>query len=263
MRLITDDTDHASIAIYESGIGILDPLLIDIGLSIPEVLPPADVRKGLELQRLIVLETLDIENGAQLPALCLAVPFRVAPEEEVENVSSAIHTWMTKLKNISLSNPREGFDLETADTPLRTGVLDGIRKHPMAKGASLHWAVSTGVSSRAWFIAGTTFESVQRLSARLGSLVDTDSMITESASQGVVHADQLSEVIEAFADMRKDNADVYAQSDSRLLNVMVSIASRFKDVRWDFKLQGPQEISGRIELSIPDSISSSEEVVRP
>ena len=262
VRLINEQNDHASIVMYESGIGIVDPLLIDIGLAIPEVLPPADVRSSLELQRLIVVEHADQENSFQSLALCLAVPFKFSNDDiEVQKAVSAINQWMSKLKRIIFPDSQHDIGTPPRDTSLPASVFDGIRKHPMVKGASLNWTISNGHSAKKWFVVGTNGDSVQRLSDRLGAVKSDESGREFSASQGVVHAQRLAKVIDSFADIRKNNADAYAQADSRIFNVLVDIASRFKDARWDFKLQGPREISGRLELSVPNSAYSSEELM--
>ena len=263
VRLISGGDEYASIVMYESGIGILDPLLLDIGLSIPELLPPADVRGGLELQRLLVLEKASIEEGFQPPAVCIAVPFKAASDEEHKSVELAIGQWMAKVTEIFFTDSKADVDSNVGTIPLRGGVLAGIRNHPMVRGASLHWAVSNGALSQRWFIAGTTPGSVRRLRGRLAESSRHEADREAAASKGMVHADHLADVIRNFAEIRKENAGPKDQSDYRVFNVMIDIAGRFKDVKWNFKRQEPQEISGRLELSIPNSHSSSGRVVKP
>ena len=263
VRLINEHEDHSSITMYESGIGILDPMLVDLGLSIPELLPPAVVRRGLGLQRVLVMESMEHTDGFRPPAMSLAVPFRVTEEAQVEELKTAIDAWMKTITGLSgLHGSDSESDLQD-HVRARVGVLSAIRNHPLAKGATLNWTISEAEMSTSWFVAGTTSHSVDRLRSRLEAMPKDRLDDDLSTSQGMVHANELAGVIQAFADMRGEGVDQDAPVDSRLLNVLVDIASRFKDVKWNFQQQDQKAISGSLELSIPKSSASSEEPSRP
>ncbi len=271
MRLINVDGDRASLTIHEAGVGILDPLLIDIGMSIPEVLPPVDVRQGLGLQRILVLETVPLGDQFRAPAMCVAIPFRTDDPERILEVSSSIAKWMKEITAVfGLDEPNQASIKKAEDSvasrvasSLRVAALEVVGNHPLVEGATLNWDISTGTDSKPWFVVGTTSGSVDRLAQRLASLSKEGALDRTSASQGRVYADQLAAVIRSFAEIRGNGGDVKAKEDSRLLNVMVDIASRFEGVEWNFHRQGPKDISGCIQLSIPSSVSSSEEVMAP
>ena len=131
LRMLPRLAKRSAMVICESGIGLLDPLVVRLGAFTPAIIPPVDLRRALASQRLLVLdgEMVQVEGRDMMeaPVACVAVPFREGSEIELVEIEESIDSWMREVGTALNGMISPGPEDPVAES--QTQLADGGVKH--------------------------------------------------------------------------------------------------------------------------------------
>ena len=290
-RLIPSLQGRVALAVLESGVGVLDPMLVRMSADLPAIMPAADVRRVLASRRLLVLdgETIRIPRVGlvDVPAVCIAIPCRDAVGSEAITAlvhEQAIHDWLTDAglavragftaSNQKMSSP----PTPAGNRPAIEIARDGIRHlefgpeftasmggHPASLAASLNWTirrigdegteeVDRSSMSGAWMLVGSSPGIVRRVGDAI-QRSEAAGLEQPICMQGVASPARLGLQFADLASLRADGGDQDAPADAQVLERLSRLLRRLDRVEWSTSLQTEDAVrgSGRITL-IPDSV---------
>ena len=290
-RLIPSLRGRVAVAMLESGIGVLDPMLIRLAAEMPGLMPPPELRRSLAARRLVVLdgETVRVPRIGliEVPAVCIAVPFRAdaAPRLSQRPIDAMIHDWMLGSGRVlAMRSNRATDDAPTAPVEVRIA-RDEIRhvdlgdafaesfgRHPASVAASLNWAIhrveapgSDAVTDpRTWLVVGSSPGIVRRVAgaiegANFGMLEEGDLV----CSQGVASPARLGLQVEDLAGLRAGASDAEAAPDAAILARLSSILGRFERVEWSTAVQSDDAVRASVRVTMAPEASEDRISDRP
>ena len=255
---------RGTIAMHESGIGVLDPLLIQLSAGIPELMPPAEVRRLLDSQRIVVLdgESLRIEDRGlfDVPAVCVAIPFRPTDASGPSEVDATalLDDWMMAVGSIvrgdagdvSSDGPQVGRG-GVRHLALGSALEDAMGGHPVGLASSLNWSTSVDSGGRRWFVVATTPGMVGLVGSALADGQSTDEeQETMSCSAGVVRPEALALQVEDLARIRGSQGDGRAESDAAMMNALARLLGGFRLLEWRMDRQDADAIEGSARVQV-------------
>ena len=268
LRMLSVLGRRGAIAMHESGIGILDPLLIQLSAGIPELMPPAEIRRLLDSERIVVLdgETLKIEGRGlfEVPAVCVAIPYRSSDPAgpTVDEATGLLDDWMMAVGSIvrgDLRTPGEPGDSDGLQVghggvrhlDLGSALGDAVGGHPVGLASSLNWSTCLGSAGRHWFVVATTPDMVGLVGR---ALADGESLegeqATSSCSAGVVRPEALALQVEDLARIRSEQGDGSADSDAAMMNALARLLGGFRLLEWRMDRQDADAIEGRARVQV-------------
>ncbi len=292
-RLIPSLQGRVALAVLESGVGVLDPALIQMSADLPALIPAAEVRQSLASRRLLVLdgETIRIPRVGlvDVPAVCVAIPCRdVAGSTAVSVIvcEQAIHEWLANAGlavQARFSSPPEGVSNQSMSAAPPKGIeiaRDGIRHlefgpeftslmggHPASLAASLNWTIrrievdgdcelESSSMNGAWVLVGTSPGIVRRVGDAIqGS--KAEGLEDPVCMRGVASPARLGLQFADLAALRARSADQDASEDASVLQELSRFLARLDRVEWSTSLQSNDAVRASVRITmIPDSVDS-------
>lgn len=251
---------RVALAVVESGIGLLDPLLVRSSLEHPELVPSPDLRRRFASRRVLVWDgastSIDPLGIIEVPAACIAVPVREADDPAVDTLDDEVDAWLaTAGRAVRGEWTPEAVEVtrtrgdEIRHLSLEPGLLKATGGHPMALTASLNWTVHRSARGGAWLVAGTTPGLVRKVT---GSLDDATARMSSKplAMAGVASPARIALQLEELAQLRGLGADVGADADARALAAAATILDRIERVTWRSTRQDEHEIRATAEIRL-------------
>ena len=290
-RLIPSLEGRVALAVLESGVGVLDPTLIQMSADLPALIPNADVRQVLASRRLLVLdgETIRIPpiGLIDVPAVCVAIPCRDAAGSEMVSTmirEQAIHGWLgtagLAVQARFSSPPAAGRDGSMSAKPPRGIEIarDGIRHlefgpdfassmggHPASLAASLNWTIrriDDGAASKlehpsmtgAWMLVGSSPGIVRRVGDAI-QRSKASGLEEPVCMQGVASPARLGLQFSDLAGLRARNDDQDASADASVLDQLSRFLARLDRVEWSTSLQSEDAVRAKVIVTlVPDSV---------
>lgn len=249
-------------AVHESGIGLLDPLIVEHAPSIPALVPELDLRRRFAPRRIVVVdgESVVIQGVGpiEVPAICVAVPLRepVNSKDERRALESGIDRWL-ETAGMAVRATWDPGDRTEREVMRRDDIrhltlgprfLEAAGGHPMAMGASLDWTLRIGEEDGSgWVVVGSAPGLVRRVAEGLERSSDTDAIgsSTPIAMQGVASPARLALQLRDLALLRRETDDAVAERDATTLERLSRWMSRLDRIRWETTRQDAQEVRGR------------------
>ncbi len=249
-------------AVYESGIGLLDPLLIDRAATIPALMPDVELRRRFAPRRIVVIDGQSVViqgvGPIEVPAICVAVPLRDLENSTHDraDLQQRVDRWLERggMAVRATWDPadRTGSEIMRRDEirhlDLGPGLLEVANGHPMAMGASLDWTLWVEDSGDSgWMVVGSAPDLVRRVAEGLtrSSTAIASEGSPPVAMQGVASPARLAGQLEDLARVRRRTADASAERDALLLERVSSWMARLDRIRWETARQDAQSIEGR------------------
>ncbi len=253
---------RVAFAAFESGIGLIDPLMIEHAARHPEIVPGADLRGRFASRRLIVLdgEPVRIEplGIVEVPAACVAVPMREDRPQTVPNseLATRVDSWLEtagRAVRSSWSSETGGAGRTRGDEirhlPLSPGLLDASGGHPMAIGASLNWILHPTAEGGTWLVAGTSPGLVRRVTATLDE-IDGVPRVEEIAGAGVASPSRIALQIAELAQLRGLGPDAQSAVDADALAAAAAFLQRVERIRWRTTRQDDRAVRASAEIRL-------------
>ena len=248
--------DRFGAVVLESGVGLVDPRLVDAAIEIPDLMPPASVRRHLQPRRLLVLDTVESVAGIDAPVLGVAVPLD-GLEGRRSTVVGDVDAWLDGLARTlrrrwdsdSVAAGDESSQGPVRHRSLGPGFLEAMDRHPVAFAASLNWAVlsSEEAADSSWLILGTTPDVVEGLVATLGD-APSDRTPRSLALTGVSRPWALQSQARSFAEVRRWSPDERSEADAALLEGLADALGSLERVEWAVTLRTPTEVELTIQV---------------
>ncbi len=253
---------RVAFATMESGIGLLDPLMVRNANRHPELVPDADLRRLFAAQRLVVLdgEPVDIDpfGMIEVPAACVAVPMRTdgvdAPVDQtlatridawIESAGRAVRTtW-----NEATDGPTRTRGDEIRHFSLAPGLVEASGGHPMAIGASLNWTLHASRSGGRWLVAGTSPSLVRRVTSTLDEHVGGEHHRL-LAGMGVASPARIALQMAELATIRRLGDDADAMPDADALAATASLLGRVERIGWQTTRQDEHIVRASAEIRL-------------
>ncbi|MCH2161749.1 MAG: hypothetical protein MK085_07730 [Phycisphaerales bacterium] len=272
LRWLPDLGRRATMAMHESGVGVLDPMLIQLAAGMPALMPPADVRKTLAAERIVVFdgEAVRLEGRGlyDVPAVCVIIPFRaVMDQEPLEDAAKSMDAWMTTVGRVlrNAFDPTGSEAEEAAPTigrggvrhlALGPGLVGALRGHPVGLATSLNWTTCGNASGQHWFVVATTPGLVNLVGRTLSETAVDPVEGVEVGSAGIVQPEALALQVEDLARIRAEQGDDSARSDAALMNSLARMLSRLSMLEWRMSRQDIDAIEGTVRIQIAPTLSS-------
>ena len=260
VRMLPRMGRRAAIVLQESGIGVLDPTLIQLSAGMPELMPPAEVRRALAPQRMIVLDGETIRVGEKglfdVPAMCVAIPFRQTDasgangspvqSDEVfdgwmEGVGRTMRGALGAASDDEAGAPIHGGIHHIAMGP---GLVAALRGHPVGLAASLNWTTCGHDSEHRWFVVATT----PRLARMVGDVIEAEGLAeaqsVEACSAGTVSPEALALQVGDLARIRAAQQDESARADAAMLDSVAEMLASIELLTWRMTRQDDDAIEG-------------------
>ena len=272
LRMVPRLAAGSSMVIRESGVGLLDPILLRFGATVPVVVPPAFLRKYLASERLLVLdgETLELDGGEKMvaPVACVAVPLLLEGQDEAA-VNDAFDVWMRDVGGalkVMIDSAPEVSGKESEDLPVEVGVqsidfgpelVGALGGHPIGHATSLNWLSCTEQGGRQWLLISTSPLLARKVGAALRSLAGEDDA-QESCTGGVVRPEALAAQVLELSSIRSRDEDPNSTSDTRLLSSIAAILAGVEEVEWKFTRQDEEAVEGAVQIRLQMPLSDEE-----
>lgn len=248
--------DRFAAVVLESGVGLVDPRLVDAAIEIPDLMPPASVRRHLQPRRLLVLDTVESVAGIDAPVFGVAVPLD-GLEGRRRAVVGEVDTWLDGLARTlrdrwnsdSGANGDESSFESVRHRSLGPGFLDAMDRHPAAFAASLNWSVlpSDGGDDPSWLILGTTPDVVEGLVVTLGD-APSKRAPRPLALAGVSRPWAFQSQARSFAEVRRWSRDERSEADVALLEGVADALAGLERVEWAVTTRTPTDIELTIQV---------------
>jgi hypothetical protein len=252
---------RVAFATIESGIGLVDPLMIQHAAAHPAIVPDADVRMHFASQRLLVIDgesaRIDPLGIVEVPAACVAVPMRIdRAQPSNAELRARIDAWMESAGRAM----RSTWNAETSG-PIRTrggdirhfsfgpGFIEACEGHPMAIGASLNWTLHAASDGGRWLVAGTSPGLVRRVTATLDERSGPPSL-EAIAGAGMASPARLAIQIAELGQLRGLRDDRDANDDSNTLAATAALLERVERVRWSTSRQDERSVRATAEIRL-------------
>lgn len=261
--------ERFSFVAHESGVGLLDPRMIEYASRFPEVLPSPSLRRVFASERLVVFDGAAMEVPGigilEVPAIAVAVPLRPVPEDGVgsmthERIESQVDDWFRTGGFAVRSSWDPGFEDGMSITrsggirhlSLGPGFMEAASGHPMALPGQLAWTVRRDSSGgRGWLVAGSSVGLVAGVADRLGRAAEPEGDEADRHSISM-HAsmvpDRLASQIRDLSRLRETDDDPQAGRDVDLLSRLALILSGLDRLEWISTVQDDDRIVARIRV---------------
>ena len=254
---LLDALDAAFAAtVLESGIGILDPRIVEASIDLPDLIPPPALRRHLQSRRVLVLDTIRIDEGIDVPTLGLAIPIRDVPNPP-QPLLEMVDEWMERVARALWSRWNPGVPMAPTvamaegcgHRPLGPGFFAAMDRHPLALGSSLNWRVrlSGGSDRSGWLLLGTSASVVEALSATLGtesSLAAADPV----SAVGTTRPSRLADQVRSLAGVRRLGGDSESDGDVRLLERLAAALDRLDRVEGIVRTRTPNDLEMTLQV---------------
>jgi hypothetical protein len=266
---------RVAFAAIESGIGLLDPRMIEASTRHPRIIPDADLRRQFAARRLVVFDGAPVRvepvGLIEVPAACVAVPLRDDADAAVPDPAllTKIDAW---LESAAMSFREAWNEPATAVVRMRgdevrhlslaPGLARAAGGHPMALSASLNWTLHATTRGGTWLVAGTSPSLVRRVTATLDESTDARSD-TEIASLGVASPNRLALQIAELAQLRRLGGDAESDPDADLLAAASAFLDRVERLSWKTTRQDGHVVRGTAEVRLVPGETGSVSVARP
>lgn len=248
-------------AMLESGVGLLDPMLVEAAPRIPELVPEAALRRRFAGRRLLVVdgEPVDIDpiGLVEVPAVCVAIPMQgggepARDEAEVDDwlttAGTAVRsTWTEALPTLSRTRGEE-----IRHFSLQPGILAATNQHPMALAASLNWTVRESTAGVRWLVVGSSPGLVRRVAL---AVTEAETVRDESAlaSCGIASPTRMSLQLRELAQIRGMGRDPQAVDDADALATVAAMLGRIDRIGWTTTVQDARTVRGRAQVRLHPS----------
>ncbi|MCP4833550.1 MAG: hypothetical protein GY895_02190 [Phycisphaera sp.] len=253
-----------ALLVQESGIGLLDPMIIEYASAFPEIVPPAELRRRFAANRIIVLDGAPADvpgvGLVDIPVIGVVIPVR--DEIDAEGLSSVevmIDEWVSSGGRAV----RAGLDPSCVEgvsitrnggiryLPLGSGFLAAANRHPMALASELGWTVCVDEASRrGWLVVGSSVRHVRSISDRLvgktAPLEGLEAQPRERCMQLVMEPDRLADRIHDLARIRLAGVDGDAEADSGVLDRFSALLSSFGHLEMVSHVQAEDQVRASI-----------------
>ena len=258
---------RVAFATIESGIGLLDPLMIRHAARHPELVPAAELRRRFASQRIVVLDgqpaQVDPLGIIEVPAACVAVPMRRERGEDgpTPELAGLVDTWIESAgrairadwsDDTSGAGRTRGSDIRHLS--LGPGLLEAGGGHPMAVGASLNWTLHATSDRGVWLVAGTSPGLVRRVVATLDERRGPARTV-ELAGAGVASPARIALQISELAQLRELGDDPDSRADAAGLNASASLLDRFERISWRTMRQDEHVVRATAEVRLVPSVT--------
>lgn len=266
---------RVAFAAIESGIGLLDPRMIEASTRHPRLIPDADIRRQFAARRLVVFDGAPVRvepvGLIEVPSACVAVPLRDEVDAGVPDAAlmAKIDVW---LESAAMSFREAWNEPATAVVRMRgdelrhlslaPGLARAAGGHPMALSASLNWTLHATTRGATWLVAGTSPSLVRRVTATLDESTDARSD-TEIASLGVASPNRLALQIAELAQLRRLGGDVESDPDADLLAAAAAFLDRVERLSWKTTRQDGRVVRGSAEVRLVPGETGSARIARP
>lgn len=260
VRMLPRMGKRAAIVLQESGIGVLDPALIQLSAGMPELMPPAEVRRTLAPQRMIVLDGETIRMGDKglfdVPAMCVAIPFRQTEAlreiETSERADEVLDGWMEGIGRTMRGvlgaaaddQPADAIDGGIHHIAMGPGLVAALRGHPVGLAASLNWTTCGHDSEHRWFVVATS----PRLARMVGDVIEAEGLAetqsVEACSAGTVSPEALALQVGDLAKIRAAQEDESARNDAAMLESVAEMLANIELLTWRMTRQDDDAIEG-------------------
>ena len=293
-RLIPSLQGRVAMAVLESGVGVLDPVLIRMSAELPELMPAANVRQILASRRLIVLdgETIRIPRVGliDVPAFCVAIPCRDsggtdgASAAVCEQSTQSIHGWLAnagrsvQARFSAASEPDSNSSKTSTPTTGIEVARDGIHHlelgpefrvltggHPASLAASLNWTIrrienngphdaEPSSMQGAWVLVGSSPGIVRRVGEAI-ERSKSQGLEEPVCMRGVASPARLGLQFSDLAALRGRSDDRDALADASVLEQLSRFLARVHRVEWSTSLQTEDAVRATARITLsPDSI---------
>lgn len=259
-----------ALVVQESGVGLLDPRLVEVATEFPEVIPTASIRRAFAPNRLVVLdgESVDVSGVGfvEVPAIAVAVPLREISEDQVEamnleELEASVDQWLglgaaavrgswdSDFKN-EVSVTRQGGIRHLSLGP---GFLGAMAGHPMALIGQLAWTLRMDPSqTRGWLVVGSSIGLVRRVADRLDAAPSGEARSDSAARSISMHAvatpSRIAGQVADLARLRSVGDDEDASEDANLLEKLAEILSGFQRIDWISRVQNEEQVQAHLEV---------------
>ena len=278
IRPATPITDRAvaalqgrfALVLQESGVGLLDPRLVEFARTFPEAIPPASIRRAFAPNRVVVLDGASVEvPGAGLvdvPAIAFAVPWREGVEDEGMSIDPArlevsIDAWLGDGAATICAGWDPDFEGEVAITRqgevrhlmLGPGFQDAMGGHPMASIGQLAWTFRIDPPQvRGWLVIGSSIGLVRRVADRLDVASRTREVGGEEARSIASHAvampGRIAGSVTDLSRLRRVGSDENASVDADVLRKLAELLAEFRRIEWIATTQDEHQVKARIHV---------------
>ena len=254
----------------ESGVGLLDPRLVEFAARFPLAVPPPELRRAFAPNRLVVLdaETVEVPEAGlvEVPVIAVAVPLRRVregdePLVDPANIVFSIDDWVRRGAGEICRSWDPDHDDEIAiarqggirHLSLGSGFLEATAGHPMALIGRLAWVSRLDVpASRGWLVLGSSIGLVRRVADRLDAEPPGPGRVETSDREIAMHAvavpARIAEQVVDLARLRSIGGDDSADEDASLLHRLAEMLSGFERIEWVSGVQDGERVRARIDV---------------
>ena len=242
--------------VLESGIGILDPRIVEASIDLPDLIPPPALRRHLQSRRVLVLDSMRIDEGIDVPTLGLAIPIQDVPARP-EALVEMVDEWMGRVARVLWSrwNPGVPMDPPVAmaggggHRPLGPGFVAAMDRHPLALGSSLNWRVRLDAAPdrTGWLILGTSASVVEALDSALSPGPSVAATVPAAAA-GTTRPSRLAEQVRSLAGVRRLGGDPASDRDVRLLERLAGALDRLDRIHGVVHTRTPTELEMTLQV---------------
>ena len=249
------------VALVESGVGVLDPRLLGPAESMPEILPPAEVRRRLANRRAVVVDATPLTipglGFVETPSIAIVVPSRdVLGAEEVSDLDAAIAGWLAGIE----SSLRQRWGPSKSHGPLRTrdrqvgyvdlgdAVIEATDGHPFSLAAEIAWSiVRDEESGRAFVVLGSSVPTTRRVA---GLLRQSSKAVRGEpiGTAGTVDGTRATMLLSSLARMREGRGDVAANEDASVLEGVAGWFAGLERIEWTTTVQTEEVVEARLRV---------------
>ena len=249
------------VALVESGVGVLDPRLLGPAESMPEILPPAEVRRRLANRRAVVVDvtpmTIPGLGLVETPSIGLVFPSREPLDaEEVSDLDAAMAGWLAGIE----SSLRDRWGSSESHGPLRTrdrqvgyvdlgeAVIEATDGHPFSLAAEIAWSiVRDEESGRAFVVVGSSVTTTRRIA---GLLRHSSKAVRGEpiGTAGTVDGPRATMLLSSLARMREGRGDVAANEDASVLEGVAGWFAGLEKLEWTTTVQTEEVVEARLRV---------------
>jgi hypothetical protein len=253
---------RVAFATLESGIGLLDPRMIEHAARHPELVPDANLRGLFAAQRLVVFDgepvRIDPIGIVEVPAACVAVPVRSDRLDSmpVPTLTAQVDAWIESAGrsiratwNDDTAGPARTRGDEIRHFAFGPGLLEASGGHPVAIGASLNWTVHASTDGGRWLIAGTSPSLVRRVASTLDEPAAGNHR-RSMAGMGVASPARIALQLAELASLRRLSDDADAMPDAEALAATAALLCRVERLGWTTSRQDDHVVRASAEIRL-------------
>ena len=253
-----------ALVVQESGIGLLDPMIIEYASAFPDIVPSAELRRLFAPSRIIVLDGTPAEipgvGLVDVPVIGFVIPMRdEADAEDRPGVEVVVDEWIASGGRAV----RAGFDPSCIEgvsvtrkggiryLPLGPEFLTAANRHPMAMASELGWTVCMDEATRrGWLVVGSSVRHVRAIAERLvgtaAPFEPSEAPARDGCMRLVLDPDRFADRIHDLARIRLAGVDGEAEADSSVLDRFSGLLSSFDHLEMVSHVQAEDRVRASI-----------------